>query len=247
MLTIPLTYNLKHNRPKTDSKSSAYSKRLNFRNSKTYSLESRNSSLKSYLPNQVNNISLNSFKTVNELDTQQITNKDKQSNDERKKSISNATQTNKDQLTKSTDLKIKNNENSNEKNDKCGKINSLFIIDCDQTTNNQINKNQADCQHTIEKKKNSFASIVGKSFSNLKHSSIKRLNSIQINERALKLRTSISSTNSIVSFTVANMFTVVSSVHFLLIMYTHLAYFWTIITYQVKICKNLREKNQFPV
>lgn len=220
MLTIPLCTILKHNRKKSTppaAVASNHASKLNccFRNAKSYNLNHQhNLSLKGSLPSLDKfTVSLKRFQTLNEPDTRQQT-VDRINEtvnalvNERAKSITSF----EDQLTNSTTTNphITNNRNS-----------SLFIIDYNQDYNQDHNQDHNQAYNHQQTMKENFFSLLKRQLSKFK-ASTKRMNAIKLSKPTLKLQTSLSSTNSMVAFSINNVLSVISSVYFLLIMYTHL-------------------------
>lgn len=212
MLTIPLCIVLKHNRKRYPlSASGKFSS--HFRSSKSYDLQhaKQTDQPTATSPTKLD-ASLPRFKRLDELDTQQL---GKPTDNERENAISLAFI--EDQLTNSIiavkpiaanqvpQLKISEQAK--------GANHSLFIIDC----NRHQTSNQEQQASSIELRKSLFA-LLKRQLSKFK-STTKRVSSIK--KPALKLTNSISS-NSMVSFSIQNLFKTLASVYFLLICMTHL-------------------------
>lgn len=220
MLTIPLCIVLKHNRKRYPLTASG--KFSHFRSSKSYDLQHGTSKPTHASQPPVSSdakldVSLQRFKPLDELDTQQVACKPQPTDNERQKAINLAFI--EDQLTNSiapnpiaanqaSQLKIGEQASK-------GNSHSLFIIDCSR--HQTRNPEHQPSSSPIELRKSLFA-LLKRQLSKFKSTS-KRVSSIK--KPALKLTNSISS-NSMVSFTIQNLFTTMSSVYFLLICMTHL-------------------------
>ena len=221
MLTLPLCIVLKHNRKRPTTTLSVTGK-VNqcFRSSLSYDLQHGSSKPNAKQPASKDdaklNVSLQRFKPLDELDAQQACKKPTADN-ERQNAINLAFI--EDQLTNSMAANPSANQQQQQQQQlKSGEqtvksnSHSLFIIDC----NHQHQEHQTSSP-PIELRK-SFFSLLKKQLSKFKSTS-KRVSSIK--KPALKLTNSISS-NSMVSFTIQNLFTTMSSVYFLLICMSHL-------------------------